>query len=53
MITPDKKFIAHAKQDSSGIWLEAHLLDDHLRSVAKIAGELASKFGSQDWGRVD
>jgi CRISPR-associated endonuclease/helicase Cas3 len=52
MVTADKKFIAHAKQDSSGTWLEAHLLDDHLRSVAKIAGELASKFGSQGWGRM-
>lgn len=52
MVTADKKFIAHAKQDGSGTWLEAHLLDDHLRSVAKIAGELASKFGSQGWGHM-
>lgn len=50
MISNDKKFIAHAKQDDSGIWLEPHLLDDHLRSVAKLAAESSLKFSSSDWG---
>ena len=48
----NKSFIAHARQDEQGHWLEAHFLEDHLRDVAKIAEALASSFGSENWGRL-
>lgn len=47
--------LAHVRQNSvggtggaSGGWHE-HLLDDHLRGVARIAADFAADFGSRDW----
>ncbi len=52
MSVDDKNFIAHARQDANGNWLEAHLLDDHLRCVAKLSADFASTFASTDWGTL-
>lgn len=46
----NRNFIAHARQDEQGHWLEAHFLEDHLRSVANTSEALASTFGSGNWG---
>ncbi len=47
-----QKFIAHVKQNDNGSWKEPHYLNDHLNSVAKLAGEFASEFGNKDWGEL-
>lgn len=44
--------IAHVKQDELGIWLEPHLLFDHLESVAKLTKEFSEHFSSSSWGYV-
>lgn len=41
--------IAHVRQASDGSWFE-HALDEHLREVARLAGNFSSTFGSEDWG---
>lgn len=48
----NNRFIAHARQDEQGNWLEAHFLDDHLRSVANLAAEFSANFASEGWGRT-
>ena len=48
----NNRFIAHARQDEKGNWLEAHFLDDHLRCVAKLAAEFSSTFSSEHWGHT-
>lgn len=47
-----KSFIAHARMNSAGEWLEPHSLEDHLRSVANLASEFACKFDSAEWARL-
>ena len=42
------RIIAHVKQSAVGSW-ETHDLEDHLVSVAKLAAQFSSSFGSQDW----
>jgi CRISPR-associated endonuclease/helicase Cas3 len=44
-------FIAHVKQDENGEW-QIHSLEEHLREVGRIAGEMAGCFGAQDWARL-
>jgi CRISPR-associated endonuclease/helicase Cas3 len=46
-----RKFIAHAKCNEKGEWLEPHLLEDHLQSVARLAKEMAKSFG-QEWAEL-
>ncbi len=43
--------IAHVKQDSSGQW-QIHLLEEHLRDVAKLSEEMAFAFGGGEWARL-
>ncbi len=44
------KYIAHAKENSSAEkGFDIHLLEDHLRKVAKKAQEFAKEFGAGDW----
>ncbi|MBE0486945.1 CRISPR-associated helicase Cas3' [Marinobacter sp.] len=44
-------YVAHVKQDdSSGDWHDPHLLEDHLRKVAKLSGAKAGAFHSSGWG---
>lgn len=43
--------LAHVRQDKNGKWLE-HALDEHLREVARRAGEAAELFGSADWASL-
>lgn len=47
----DKSKVAHVKLKENGEWNEPHLLDDHLRSVKKIAEEFAMDIGS-DWAAL-
>jgi len=43
--------LAHVRQIPEGAWVE-HFLDVHLYAVAKLAGEFAAVFDSQDWARL-
>ena len=44
------KYIAHAKENSSAEkGFDIHLLEDHLRKVAKKAQDFAKEFGAGDW----
>ncbi|EIC21115.1 CRISPR-associated helicase/endonuclease Cas3 [Thiorhodovibrio frisius] len=43
-----KGFLAHARLDNQGRW-HFHLLDDHLKAVARLASDFALLFGSSDW----
>lgn len=45
-----REFIAHARQEESGEWAEPHLLEDHLRDVAKLATDYSNAFKSSGWG---
>ncbi len=45
------KALAHVRQDKSGVWYE-HLLDEHLREVANLAGKFAKHFDSEDWASL-
>lgn len=47
----DKSYLAHVKQDGDGVWLE-HRLEEHLREVAQLAAEMASRFDSESWAKV-
>ena len=50
LIKESTKYIAHAKENSSaGKGFDIHLLEDHLRKVAKQAQEFAKEFGADDW----
>lgn len=44
------KFIAHVRKNTDGTWSKPHLLSDHLKETAKIAGKFAAKFSSEEWG---
>jgi CRISPR-associated endonuclease/helicase Cas3 len=44
-------FLAHVREDAPQQWQE-HLLEDHLRQVARLAGEFAAAFASSDWAYV-
>ena len=44
-------YIAHVRQNDDGTFA-IHNLDDHLRTVANLAGKFASVFGHEDWGRL-
>ncbi len=46
-----REFIAHVKQNPEGIWIKQSL-EDHLNSVAKLAGEFTAEFGNKDWGEL-
>ena len=43
--------LAHVRQLPDGQWTE-HLLEEHLREVARLAGNFSSTFGSEDWARL-
>ncbi|MDD4930239.1 MAG: CRISPR-associated endonuclease Cas3'' [Gallionella sp.] len=43
--------LAHVRQDKGGNWHE-HLLDEHLREVANLAGKFAEHFDSKDWASL-
>ena len=45
------KFIAHVRFDEGNGFAE-HLLEDHLRKVAKLSAKHASVFGSEDWAEL-
>lgn len=45
------KFIAHVRFDGDENPI-IHLLEDHLRKVAKMSAEHASVFGSEDWAEL-
>ena len=41
-------FLAHVREDEPQQWQE-HLLEEHLREVARLAGKFAAAFASSDW----
>lgn len=43
--------LAHVRQDDGGEWRE-HLLDEHLRGVAKLAADFAADFDSSEWASI-
>lgn len=43
--------LAHVRQDKSGDWQE-HALDEHLKEVARRAGEAAQAFNNGDWAQL-
>jgi CRISPR-associated endonuclease/helicase Cas3 len=47
----ENRVLAHVRQDSAGKWHE-HLLDEHLRGVARIAADFAADFDSRDWANI-
>lgn len=54
MVIENKKDIiplAHVRHDETGVWHE-HWLDEHLREVARRAGNAAGKFDSADWAHL-
>ncbi len=48
----NKRFIAHVRQDTDGIWAAPHPLSDHLEDTAKMAEQFAAKFDSCAWGKA-
>ncbi|MDD4964206.1 MAG: CRISPR-associated helicase Cas3' [Gallionella sp.] len=44
-------YLAHVRLLPNGQWAE-HTLDEHLREVAKLAGEFAEPFNSADWAAL-
>ena len=50
-MTKDQQVLAHVRQDSAGNWHE-HLLDEHLRGVARIASDFAADFDSCEWANI-
>jgi len=44
-------FLAHVRQVGEHHWIQ-HALEDHLRSVARLAAEFASPFGNSDWAQI-
>ncbi len=46
-----KQFIAHVRQGGQGEWEEPHVLKEHSTSVAALAANYASIFGSSEWAR--
>lgn len=45
----DNTYIAHARQNPDGGWFAPHLLEEHLKKVARLSGDFAEGFGSKDW----
>ncbi len=43
------EFLAHVKKEENGEW-KLHLLEEHLREVAKLSGQFSSKFGAESFG---
>ena len=43
--------LAHIQRTGHGRF-RLHRLDEHLRSVERLAGGFADKFGAEDWGRI-
>ncbi|CAG9932586.1 CRISPR-associated endonuclease Cas3'' [Candidatus Nitrotoga arctica] len=43
--------LAHVRQSDGGVW-HKHLLDKHLRDVAKLAADFAAGFDSSDWASI-
>lgn len=43
-----KEPIAHVRKSSTGEWV-LHSLEEHCRSVAKLASDFANPFGGSDW----
>lgn len=43
--------LAHVRQDDDGVWHE-HLLDEHLRGVAKLAADFSADFDSSEWASI-
>lgn len=46
-----EQFLAHAKQDENGEWI-IHSLEEHLREVSKLAGDMAAVFDAADWASL-
>ena len=46
-----KHYLAHVRRSDDGSF-EIHHLEEHLRTVADLAGEFASTFGNADWGQL-
>ncbi len=44
--------IAHAAKDTDGAWRDPHDLADHLRAVAGLAAQNASRFKGADWAHL-
>lgn len=47
-MTQQTVFLAHVREDGSQQW-QTHLLEEHLREVARLAGMFAATFASSDW----
>lgn len=47
-----KNEYAHVRLNDDGSWAEPQTLMDHLEGTAKLAGEFARPFGSEDWARA-
>lgn len=45
------QFVAHIRANADGSW-SIQSLEDHLKAVAKIAGEFSETFGNRDWGEL-
>ena len=50
--TVQKIAIAHVRQDENKEWVPPHRLEDHLRDVANLAGNMAKTFYSDDWATL-
>jgi hypothetical protein len=48
MNTERSRYIAHVRKNEDGAFVE-HLLDEHLRGVADLAGRFAAAFWNSDW----
>ncbi len=44
--------ITHAAKDKDGVWRDPHDLADHLRAVAGLASQHASRFNGADWAHL-
>ncbi|MDD2776083.1 MAG: CRISPR-associated endonuclease Cas3'' [Gallionella sp.] len=47
----NQTYMAHVRVSPDGQWIE-HALGDHLREVAKLAGQFAEPFNSADWAAL-
>ncbi len=48
----NNQFIAHIKKNPDNSWAEPHLLSEHLKSTAELAGKFASDFNNTDWAEL-
>jgi len=51
-VCDEMDYIAHVRQDENGNWAPPHLLKEHLENTADLASRFASKFNSEQWGRL-